>query len=210
MKRPSRVVRPASPIRLPASRCREGSGRGIGRVRTEAVARWVRRARWLRTTAVAGAWPSGSTRSSRRDLRDAPARPWHRGGVSAASTPEPAPTPAWVGEAVDAYAAHLLRERDRSEHTIRAYAGDVRACLMWCAHDGSDALADVTLAQLRSWLGSLASGAPPARPSPAGRPRYAPSSPGRRAPAAPPRTPHCGWRPPSGSAPCPTSSPATA
>ena len=80
------------------------------------------------------------------------------GGVSAASTPEPAPTPAWVGEAVDAYAAHLLRERDRSEHTIRAYAGDVRACLMWCAHDGSDALADVTLAQLRSWLGSLASG----------------------------------------------------
>ena len=67
--------------------------------------------------------------------------------MSAASTSEPAPTPAWVGEVVDAYAAHLLRERDRSEHTIRAYAGDVRACLMWCAHDGSDALADVTLAQ---------------------------------------------------------------
>lgn len=41
---------------------------------------------------------------------------------------------------------------------MRAYAGDVRACLVWCAADGSEGLADVSLAQLRQWLGTLASG----------------------------------------------------
>lgn len=84
--------------------------------------------------------------------------PWHREGVSAASTAEPAPPPAWVGEVVDAFATHLLRERDRSEHTIRAYIGDTRACLTWCATEGSDGVAEVTLAQLRAWLGTLAVG----------------------------------------------------
>ena len=78
--------------------------------------------------------------------------------MSAASTSEESPTPAWVTEYVDAFADHLTRERDRSEHTIRAYVGDVRACLVWCAADGISALADVDLAQLRAWLGTLAAG----------------------------------------------------
>ena len=73
----------------------------------------------------------------------------------AATGPE---TPAWVTESIDAFAGHLLRERDRSEHTIRAYTGDVRGCLEWCAQDGAGELADVTLARLREWLGTLASG----------------------------------------------------
>ncbi|WP_338538402.1 tyrosine recombinase XerC [Janibacter terrae] len=72
-------------------------------------------------------------------------------------TPTPQPTtPSWVADAVEGFVAHLERERDRSEHTVRAYAGDVRGCLAWCAADGAGAPADVTLAQLRAWLGTLA------------------------------------------------------
>ena len=69
-----------------------------------------------------------------------------------------APSPEWVAHAVDAFRDHLVRERDRSEHTVRAYTGDVRACLDWCADDGCDALAEVDLSRLRAWLGTLAAG----------------------------------------------------
>ncbi len=67
-------------------------------------------------------------------------------------------TPEWVGRSVDAFVAHLTRERDRSEHTVRAYAGDVRSCLQWCAADGAKDLGEVDLARLRAWLGTLAAG----------------------------------------------------
>lgn len=78
--------------------------------------------------------------------------------MSATSTPDPAATPAWVDAAVEDFAEHLERERDRSAHTIRAYVGDVRTCLTWCAEDGSAALADIELSTLRAWLGTLATG----------------------------------------------------
>ncbi len=66
--------------------------------------------------------------------------------------------PEWVVQSVAAFTDHLVRERDRSEHTVRAYAGDVRACLTWCAGEGSTSLADIDLPALRTWLGTLASG----------------------------------------------------
>lgn len=75
--------------------------------------------------------------------------------MSPSTTPQPV-TPPWVDEVVAAFVAHLERERDRSEHTVRAYAGDVRACLSWCTADGARSLTDVTLARLRAWLGTLA------------------------------------------------------
>lgn len=67
----------------------------------------------------------------------------------------------WVGQASDAFAQHLTSERDRSEHTVRAYVGDVRSCLEWCvAETGASGLDDVALSDLRAWLGALsASGA---------------------------------------------------
>ncbi len=78
--------------------------------------------------------------------------------MSATSVIDPPPTPAWVARSVEDFAAHLAHERDRSEHTIRAYVSDTRACLRWCATDGSAGLDEVTLAQLRAWLGVLAAG----------------------------------------------------
>lgn len=83
---------------------------------------------------------------------------WHGGRVSETPTSGPAPTPSWVATAVGDFAEHLERERDRSEHTIRAYVGDVRTCLTWCAEQGSGGLPDIELSTLRAWLGSLAAG----------------------------------------------------
>lgn len=101
---------------------------------------------------------SGEAAVPRSSLPALEGSAWHGGRVSAAPSTEPSPTPAWVTECVDAFAQHLDRERDRSAHTIRAYVGDVLACLTWCAADGSRGLDDVDLARLRAWLGTLASG----------------------------------------------------
>lgn len=58
---------------------------------------------------------------------------------------------------LSAFAQHLLTERDRSEHTVRAYTGDVERCLAWCReHAGARSLREVTLADLRAWLGAMA------------------------------------------------------
>lgn len=65
-------------------------------------------------------------------------------------------------EVLAAFEQHLGAERNRSEHTIRAYVGDLRALSAALAEIGVTDLADLTLADLRSWLGALAeSGAAP-------------------------------------------------
>lgn len=57
------------------------------------------------------------------------------------------------------FTEHLALQRNRSEHTVRAYVGDARALIGFCrdAHgDPSAALDDViTLRSLRSWLASM-------------------------------------------------------
>jgi integrase/recombinase XerC len=58
-------------------------------------------------------------------------------------------------EAVEGFARHLGAERGRSEHTRRAYVGDVRALLAFAAAQGVRGLGDLTLTDLRSWLGRL-------------------------------------------------------
>lgn len=59
-------------------------------------------------------------------------------------------------EVVDAFVRHLQAERSRSVHTTRAYRGDVRHLLTHLAGQGVESLADIRLADLRSWLGSQA------------------------------------------------------
>ncbi|MFK5634784.1 tyrosine recombinase XerC [Ornithinimicrobium sp. LYQ103] len=57
-----------------------------------------------------------------------------------------------------AFEEHLVIEKGRSVHTARAYLGDVRALAGHLALSGVGTLADVRLADLRSWLGAQGSG----------------------------------------------------
>jgi integrase/recombinase XerC len=62
-----------------------------------------------------------------------------------------------MAEAVEAFGRYLALERARSEHTQRAYLGDVRDLLGYAHRHGVDDLAGIDLALLRSWLAALTS-----------------------------------------------------
>ncbi|WP_235529051.1 MULTISPECIES: tyrosine recombinase XerC [unclassified Phycicoccus] len=62
---------------------------------------------------------------------------------------------AWA-EAVASFERHLRSERGRSEHTVRAYLGDVRTLVRFLGEAGIDGPADVTLKDLRAWLAAQA------------------------------------------------------
>lgn len=65
--------------------------------------------------------------------------------------------PAVLPETVLAdFEQHLGAERNRSAHTVRAYLGDLRALSAALAQAGVADLEDITLADLRSWLGTQA------------------------------------------------------
>lgn len=65
-------------------------------------------------------------------------------------------------DVLEAFRRHLAAERNRSEHTVRAYLGDVTAMAQAMATAGVSSLSDITLADLRAWLGAqAASGAAP-------------------------------------------------
>jgi integrase/recombinase XerC len=53
------------------------------------------------------------------------------------------------------YLDHLTFERGLSEHTVRAYSGDVTSLLDHAARMGCDDVADITIVVLRSWLARL-------------------------------------------------------
>ncbi|MFT4008525.1 MAG: tyrosine recombinase XerC [Nocardioidaceae bacterium] len=54
--------------------------------------------------------------------------------------------------ALSGYERHLRSERDLSEHSVRAYVGDVTSMLTHAARLGATTLDEVTLRTLRSWL----------------------------------------------------------
>jgi integrase/recombinase XerC len=58
-------------------------------------------------------------------------------------------------EAVDAFARHLGGVRNRSEHTIRAYVGDIVSLLDHATRMGHAGPADIDVTVLRSWLARL-------------------------------------------------------
>ncbi|MEP7333250.1 MAG: tyrosine recombinase XerC [Terracoccus sp.] len=57
---------------------------------------------------------------------------------------------------LEAFARHLGAERGRSEHTQRAYLGDVRHLMVYAARRGVADLDQLGLADLRAWLGDQA------------------------------------------------------
>lgn len=64
--------------------------------------------------------------------------------------------PPGLARARDDFGAHLCGERARSEHTVRAYLGDVGSLLEWAAAAGAAEPADLDLMLLRGWLGDQA------------------------------------------------------
>lgn len=63
--------------------------------------------------------------------------------------------PQAMRDAIDDFARHLAGERNRSEHTVRAYVGDIVSLLDHAARMGATEPADVDLSVLRSWLARL-------------------------------------------------------
>jgi integrase/recombinase XerC len=62
------------------------------------------------------------------------------------------PLPAALEDALAGFLRHLSLELDRSPHTVRAYAGDVRGLLAAAARDGATRPDELDLALLRRWL----------------------------------------------------------
>jgi integrase/recombinase XerC len=82
----------------------------------------------------------------------------HRGAVTTVgegSTGKPAVPPAWADD-VDAFRRYLGSERDYSEHTLRAYLGDVGSLIGFAVGRGAESPDHLDLPLLRAWLGSLA------------------------------------------------------
>ena len=61
--------------------------------------------------------------------------------------------PPGLRDALDAFAGYLSGERAVSEHTRRAYLGDVGSLLAHAASEGASGLEDLELGMLRRWLG---------------------------------------------------------
>ena len=69
-----------------------------------------------------------------------------------------AAAPAWPGEfsrALRRFSRYLTSERGRSEHTVRAYEGDVAQLLNYALSGGVRTLEGIDLGVLRGWLGAL-------------------------------------------------------
>ncbi|MCF8569540.1 tyrosine recombinase XerC [Gordonia sp. HY002] len=56
-----------------------------------------------------------------------------------------------MADVLSAFADHLRHEKARSDHTVRAYTGDVRGLISFAGARGVE-LADIDLALLRAWL----------------------------------------------------------
>jgi integrase/recombinase XerC len=89
------------------------------------------------------------------------------GGKPSTVTSESTLSPAHA-EALAAYRRHLADERGLSQHTVRAYVGDVDSLLRYATRAGAAEPADLDLNLLREWLASL-TGAGSARSSMARR-----------------------------------------
>ncbi|MBB3093101.1 integrase/recombinase XerC [Actinoplanes campanulatus] len=68
--------------------------------------------------------------------------------------------PRGLREAVDEFSRHLAVVEGRSEHTVRAYTGDVVSLLDHAAYEGRSSVAELDITLLRGWLAArIGSGA---------------------------------------------------
>ena len=67
----------------------------------------------------------------------------------------PGGRPVEFSQALEAFCSYLSSERGRSEHTVRAYEGDIAGLVDYAAGLGLTALAEIDLYVLRGWLGTL-------------------------------------------------------
>lgn len=65
---------------------------------------------------------------------------------------EPTELPEQMAQVLGEYERHLRRERDLTDHTVRAYVGDIASLLDHCARLGHTDVGSVDLRALRSWL----------------------------------------------------------
>lgn len=86
----------------------------------------------------------GEGRKGRRDVGSS--------GGSGGSAAAVEPLPVELAAALQGFVRHLELERDRSAHTVRAYAGDVASLLEHARRRGVRAPAELDLPVLRSWL----------------------------------------------------------
>jgi integrase/recombinase XerC len=75
--------------------------------------------------------------------------------TAATDVPGSEELPPEFAAAIDSFARYLQAERARSEHTVRAYLGDVASLLGFAAASSAQDVSDITLQLLRSWLGSM-------------------------------------------------------
>ena len=84
-------------------------------------------------------------------------RPWATtAGRGAAVAVRAEPLPPALADALEAFTRHLRSERDLSEHSVRAYRGDVTTLLEHARRMGRDSPAGLDLLLLRSWLAGQA------------------------------------------------------
>jgi integrase/recombinase XerC len=77
------------------------------------------------------------------------------GAVETGAEPHPG-LPAELADLLDEFTRHLRSERGLSEHSVRAYRGDVTTLLEHARRMGRDHVSDLDLLTLRSWLAGQA------------------------------------------------------
>lgn len=85
-------------------------------------------------------------------MRGALTRVGGPGTVRQVATADRAQVPAEFASALDGFQRHLHLERNRSPHTVRAYACDVRSLVDHARRMGCAGPGDLDIAVLRSWL----------------------------------------------------------
>ena len=103
-----------------------------------------------------GAWSAFARLIAPARLRHGAVDPCHHGRMATrAPEQQAAALPEALDHALVGFVAYLRDQRGLSAHTVRAYRGDVRGLLAYCARHGVADVPDITIMHLRGWLAGL-------------------------------------------------------